>query len=444
MNGARIPAQSQHPFTNYSQSEGETLLPSVGGEWESPDEANNGDGDDDDDEEIVARIEDTVVGVVEALDRDELPVLCCSKYTKRFTVGQSRSFASILMVLSFCHRLLMEGKTTTTREVFYYYVTHFRNQRECDNAIWDAAALIGVPRIRLGLCASPKGKCQPSMLLTLKNAPLLSSLGHVLTFFFSLGWFCGCLEIVRNGSSTDARALSSVQGLPITREWLMTTNPAKRGFRLRTVSSSSSSAALCVLVVEKEGVYNRLSEDRFFDRFPCVLVTGKGFPDLATRALVWTLHHELQLAVVGLCDCNPYGIGVLQTYQGGGGSRMDGSDRNYGVPVQWLGLRPSHVAQLRHGNNHNDHQQQHLPPDVYQSLTDNDRKRLDKLCHESHPFHSQCATSEERLDELLLMKKNGYKVELEALHWLGMDYLSDWLHETLVTYDSGSNDLAIL
>ncbi len=36
------------------------------------------------------------------------------------------------------------------------------------------------------------------------------------------------------------------------------------------------SDASCIIVVEKEGIYSRLSEDRFFDRIPCILVTGKG------------------------------------------------------------------------------------------------------------------------------------------------------------------------
>jgi hypothetical protein len=35
--------------------------------------------------------------------------------------------------------------------------------------------------------------------------------------------------------------------------------------------------------------------------------------------------------------------------------------------------------------------------------------------------------------ELELMKQNGWKVELESLHWLGMDFMSDWLEDILLT-----------
>jgi len=62
------------------------------------------------------------------------------------------------MVLSYCHSLLLSNRSTTTREVYYFFVTHFRNQRECEQAIWDAADLVGVSRISLGLTASPKGE----------------------------------------------------------------------------------------------------------------------------------------------------------------------------------------------------------------------------------------------------------------------------------------------
>jgi len=47
-----------------------------------------------------------------------------------------------------------------------------------------------------------------------------------------------------------------------------------------------TSTATCILVIEKEGIYTRLSEDRIFDSVPCILVTGKGYPDVATRAFV--------------------------------------------------------------------------------------------------------------------------------------------------------------
>ena len=168
----------------------------------------------------------------------------------------------------------------------------------------------------------------------------------------------------------------------------------------------------------------RLSEDRFYERFPCILITGKGFPDMATRAMVHALHNELQLPVYGLCDCNPFGIAILQTYQRGSAKRgIDGGDR-YTVPIQWAGLRPSQLSMYTDD----------LPNEVYQSLTDLDRKKIEKLCEETSPFIN-VPNGNKRLDELYDMAQLGYKVELEALHWLGMDKMCEWL-EGLLRDDS--------
>merc|ERR1712232_322852 len=177
-----------------------------------------------------------------------------------------------------------------------------------------------------------------------------------------------------------------------------------------------SKNAKAILVIEKEGVYNRLSEERIFDRFPCILVTGKGFPDLSTRALVNTLHRELGLPVVGICDCNPYGVSVLALYHCAGNRMGIDGQRRYSVPIQWLGLRPSEVARLK-----ND-----LPDTVSQKLTDLDSKRVTSLLNQENSF-----LSEEDEDEVRDMEDAGYKVELEALYWLGPDYMGNWVAEIL-------------
>jgi len=308
-------------------------------------------------------------------------------------IGQCRTFTSICLVLSFIHQLLLSMRTTTTREVYYVFVTHFRSQRECDSAILDVAKVLGVSRRSLGLSASPKG------------------------------WFCGSVEITRRGTlpsgkdvsgTIDGTALSSIQGLPITREWIERDEEGRNEQGVEI--SVSSKDAKCILVIEKEGVFNRLSEERLYDRFPCIMVTGKGFPDLCTRALVKALHEELDLPVLGLCDMNPYGISVLSVYFCAG-DRMgvDGNYR-YSVPIEWMGLRPTDFAAL--------HEKHRLPNTVFQALTDLDRKRMDSLTDEMSPY-----LDEDEKDEVSEEMK--YKVELEALYWLGADFLGDWVFNKL-------------
>ncbi len=307
--------------------------------------------------------------------------------------GQCRTFTSICLVLSFIHQLLLSMRTTTTREVYYVFVTHFRSQRECDSTILDCAKILGVSRRSLGLSASPKG------------------------------WFCGCVEITRKGTlpsgkdvsgSIDGTALSSIQGLPITREWIERDEAGRndQGVHIGVTSKN----AKCILVIEKEGVYNRLSEERLYDRFPCIMVTGKGVPDLASRALVKTLHDELDLPVVGLCDMNPYGISVLSVYHCAG-NRMgvDGNYR-YSVPIEWMGLRPTEVNAL--------HEKHRFPDTVFQSLTDLDRKRIESLTDEMSPY-----LDDDEKDEVADNMK--YKIELEALYWLGADFMGQWVYKQL-------------
>jgi hypothetical protein len=41
------------------------------------------------------------------------------------------------------------------------------------------------------------------------------------------------------------------------------------------------------------------------------LVTGKGVPDLATRAFVQKLHMKFEIPVLAMCDWNPFGLALL-------------------------------------------------------------------------------------------------------------------------------------
>lgn len=46
------------------------------------------------------------------------------------------------------------------------------------------------------------------------------------------------------------------------------------------------SDAMFILLVEKDAAFMRLAEDRFYNTYPCIIVTAKGQPDVATR---WVL-----------------------------------------------------------------------------------------------------------------------------------------------------------
>lgn len=43
------------------------------------------------------------------------------------------------------------------------------------------------------------------------------------------------------------------------------------------------SEAVFILLVEKDAAFMRLAEDRFYKKYPCIIITAKGQPDVASR-----------------------------------------------------------------------------------------------------------------------------------------------------------------
>ena len=55
-----------------------------------------------------------------------------------------------------------------------------------------------------------------------------------------------------------------------------------------------------VLLVEKDAAFMRLAEDRFYNKYPCIIITAKGQPDVATRLFLSKVKRELKLPVLAL------------------------------------------------------------------------------------------------------------------------------------------------
>ena len=58
---------------------------------------------------------------------------------------------------------------------------------------------------------------------------------------------------------------------------------------------SIQSNALFILLVEKDAAFMRLAEDRFYNTYPCIIMTAKGQPDVASRS---ALYQRCTLAVL--------------------------------------------------------------------------------------------------------------------------------------------------
>jgi meiotic recombination protein SPO11 len=81
--------------------------------------------------------------------------------------------------------------------------------------------------------------------------------------------------------------------------------------------SDIRSEALFILLLEKECTLKELRQTHFYARFPCILITGPGQPDVPTRLLLRKLSVDLKLPVVGLVDCDPHGIQIMSVYSNG-------------------------------------------------------------------------------------------------------------------------------
>lgn len=99
-----------------------------------------------------------------------------------------------------------------------------------------------------------------------------------------------------------------------------------------------------VLIVEKEAVFQTLCRLRLTTSPSLpghgLIITGKGYPDIATRHLVKTLSDALPLSapVLALVDGDPYGIDILSVYKYGSRSLQHESTKLAAGRIKWLGL----------------------------------------------------------------------------------------------------------
>jgi meiotic recombination protein SPO11 len=82
-------------------------------------------------------------------------------------------------------------------------------------------------------------------------------------------------------------------------------------------------------------------EDRFYHKYPCIVITAKGQPDVATRMFLARITNELKIPVLGLVDSDPYGLKILSVYMSGSKNMSYDSASLTTPDIQWLGLRPS-------------------------------------------------------------------------------------------------------
>eukprot|EP00252_Welwitschia_mirabilis_P016568 TRINITY_DN3655_c0_g1_i4.p1 TRINITY_DN3655_c0_g1~~TRINITY_DN3655_c0_g1_i4.p1 ORF type:complete len:269 (-),score=31.93 TRINITY_DN3655_c0_g1_i4:70-876(-) len=165
-------------------------------------------------------------------------------------LNMGKAFVRVWKVLEICFKILVEGKQATQREIFYKLLCdspkYFSCQAHVNCAIQDVVALIQCSRNSLGIMASSRGEVVGRLLIhepngNTVNCSLLGPTGHII-----------------NGN------------LNVVKKWVFETD------------------SRYIILVEKDAIFQRLAEDRIFNYIPSILISGKGYPDLASRFL---LHH---------------------------------------------------------------------------------------------------------------------------------------------------------
>jgi meiotic recombination protein SPO11 len=298
---------------------------------------------------------------VEELDR----IVLKDKVSQRVFANTAtvRKTTITTRVLGIVWELCRKGIHITKRDMFYTDVKLFKTQVESDDVLNDVACLLGCTRTSLSVVGSEKG-C-----------------------------VIGCVSFREDGDMIDCMRMGvGGKAIPPYIDRI----------------SDIQSTALFVLLVEKDAAFMRLAEDRFYRKYPCIIITAKGQPDVATRLFLKKLRAVLNIPILGLVDSDPYGLKILSVYMSGS-KNMSYDSANLTTPdIKWLGVWPSDLDRYD------------IPAQCRLPLTDYDVKTGKELLEEDF-----IKKNPDWYRELELMVQRREKAEIQALSTFGFQFLTE-------------------
>ncbi len=174
-----------------------------------------------------------------------------------------------------------------------------------------------------------------------------------------------------------------------------------------------------ILHCEKNTVWSRFNEDRFWEKHNCILTEGGGQPPRGVRRMLRRLHDELKLPVICLLDCDPWGHYIYSVIKQGSISLAFESERLAIPDARFLGIRSK------------DYKACGLSDDVQIALTDNDIKRAKEIA--AYPWFEG---KKHWQKEIKIMLDSGFKMEVESLITKDISYVTEtYVPERLKTKD---------
>jgi DNA topoisomerase-6 subunit A len=163
-----------------------------------------------------------------------------------------------------------------------------------------------------------------------------------------------------------------------------------------------------ILHVEKDTVWQRFNEDRFWEKHNCILTEGSGQPPRGVRRLLHRLHNEMGLPVYCLLDCDPWGHYIYSVIKQGSISLAFESERLAIPDARFLGIRAE------------DYERYDLSDDVQIALNDRDIARAKQIA--AYPWFADDRAWQREIKALL---SNGFKMEVESLITKDISYVTE-------------------
>ncbi|XP_044001573.1 meiotic recombination protein SPO11, partial [Aphidius gifuensis] len=325
----------------------------------------NDDEDDDDLENDEMNLEDKEEDDEEEDEDEELiddPDIMPNDNHKNIVVnfsGKCGEFQLPLMmiILAKAHKLITSNAYQTKRSLYYELKSEglVDEQRIVDHYINKTASLLKCTTWNLGFIGTAKGLMSGNIKLSLENDRTIDcdALGGVL---------------IPQANSNIIKIESSIS---------------------------------FIIVVEKDAVFQKLLLEECPKKFNCLVVTGKGYPDVATRIFLKLIIEKLNVPAYIMVDADPHGIEIMCVYKYGSASLEWEKSSLISSKIQWIGIAPSEIWRL----NVKSH-----------PLSNCDEKKLESLEKKTY-------LSDEIKNELNILRQG--KVDIEAVSKISTNFLTE-------------------
>ena len=287
-----------------------------------------------------------------------------------FNVGHAKKFLQTLEIAKISKNLLDVQKHASLRDVFYMAkrtipksnINIVDEQTESDKSIEDLELIIDMSREQLNINANKMG----------------SVAGNVI--------------IEDSGDTINWAKLGSGG-------WSIPSNVENIEFK--------SVKAKYIIYMEKQAVWERLHEDKFWEKENCIIVTSQGQTTRGIRRLLQRLNDEHKLAIYVLADFDPWGFYIYSVLKFGSINLAHMSSTMTLQNARFLGITADDAT--------NYDLKKH-----FIKFKDVDLTRLKQISD-----YDWFKKNKEWQRQFKMMKEFGAKLEIQALSSRGITFISD-------------------